>query len=307
MQNTKATDAKRDKLQIGILLLLPSLIWSTVFPFSKLVLEFIPPTSLAALRFSIGACFLTAYALRNAGRRKFIAAWQNQGRRLLALGFFGVFLHNLLQNLGLNLSSASSTSLLGAMDPIFTMVLSIIFLKEKANTKKLVALLMAVLGIYLVTSGGHWALDWGKSSLGNVLALGSALCYSLYTIMSKQVLNAEEPPTVVAWSTIVGAVLLVLVALFTERAVPWSNLPTPLIFNVLYLSIVPTSVSVVAYAYLLQRVQASLAALSLFLIPVFSILWSVFLLSEQLGWPIFMGGALIICGVALAVRGSRAA
>lgn len=307
---TTAVPATKRQVPIGVLLLLPSLIWSTVFPFSKLVLEVIPPTLLAALRFSIGACFLAAYAVYVVGYDSFMAAWRRSWPKFIALGGFGVFLNNLLQNLGLNLTTASSSSLLGSADPIFAVILSAIFLGESLNGKKIVGLITAFIGIFLVTTNGTWVLDWGDSGLGNLLVIASALSYSVYTVLSKRVLQHEEPPVVVAWATIVGAVslatvALATVALFTEAAPSWSELNAPVLLNTLYLSIVPTSVSVVAYAYLLQRVQASLAAISLFLIPVFSIIWSVLLLKESLGWPMLAGGALIVAGVALAVMGGR--
>ncbi|NLW16628.1 MAG: DMT family transporter [Firmicutes bacterium] len=297
--------AKKRQIPIGVLLLLPSLIWSTVFPFSKLVLKVIPPTLLAALRFSIGACFLTAYAIYVSGYQRFISAAQRNWPWFILLGSSGVFLNNLLQNLGLNLTTASSGSLLSSVDPIFSVILSAIFLGERMNGKKLIGLITAFIGIFLVTTNGTWVLDWGDSGLGNVLVIASALSYSVYTVASKRVLHHEDPPIVVAWSTIIGAVFLVIVALFAEAAPSWTQITTPILLSTLYLSIVPTSVSVVAYAYLLQRVQASLAAISLFLIPAFSIIWSVLLLREQLGWPTLAGGALIIAGVALAVLGGR--
>lgn len=302
---TTVVPATKRQVPISVLLLLPSLIWSTVFPFSKLVLEVIPPTLLAALRFSIGACFLAAYAIYMVGFDAFMAAWHRSWPKFIALGGFGVFLNNLLQNLGLNLTTASSSSLLGSADPVFAVILSAIFLGESLNGKKVVGLITAFVGIFLVTTNGTWVLDWGDSGLGNVLVIAAAMSYSVYTVLSKRVLQHEEPSVVVAWATIVGAVSLVTVALFTEVAPSWSELSAPVLLNTLYLSIVPTSVSVVAYAYLLQRVQASLAAISLFLIPVFSIIWSVLLLKESLGWPMLAGGVLIVAGVALAVMGGR--
>ncbi len=302
---TAVAPAKKRQIPIGILLLLPSLIWSTVFPFSKLVLEVIPPTLLAALRFSIGALFLAAYAIYVSGYRTFLSAWQRSWPWFIALGSSGVFINNLLQNFGLSLTTASSGSLLSSADPIFSVILSAIFLGESMNGKKVIGLITAFLGIFLVTTNGTWILDWGDSGLGNVLVVVSSLSYSIYTVMSKRVLQREEAPIVVAWSTVTGAFLLSIVALFADSAPSWSELSVPILLSTLYLSIVPTSVSVVAYAYLLQRVQASSAAISLFLIPAFSIIWSVLLLKEHIGWATFTGGALIIAGVALAVMGGR--
>lgn len=214
-------------------------------------------------------------------------------------------MNNFLQNLGLNLSTASSTSLLGTTDPIFAVLLSAAFLGEPLTKRKVMGLLAALIGVYFVTTNGQWLTDWGQSS-GNLLVIGAALSYSVYTILSKRVLHYEEPPIVVAWTTTAGALALVAAALVMDRWQSWGALNTNHKLITAYLCIVPTSVSVVAYFYLLQRIQASQAAVTLFLIPVFSIIWSVALLRETLTSAMLGGGALIICGVWLTMVKGRA-
>lgn len=282
------------------LLLTPVILWSTVFPFSKMVLTVLPPATLAAVRFSTGAIVLLLYASRNFTWAHLLTALRRHWATFLLLGSIGIWLNNFLQNVGLSLSTASSTSLLSTTDPIFSTLLSALFLREALTGRKLAGLFLAFSGVYLVTTNGQLITDWGNSA-GNLIVIAAALCYSVYTILSKRILHVIEPSIVVAWSTTIGAVLLSVTALCLDEAPLWSQLTSAQVLATIYLSIVPTSVSVLAYFYVLRRLPASEAAISLFLIPIFSLVWSKLLLQEQVTLPMLIGGGLIIAGVALAM------
>ena len=292
---------------LHLLLLTPVVIWSTVFPLSKLVLEHIPPTSLAALRFSVGALCLLGYAVYAFGWPEVYRSLCRRYKTYVLLGFVGIFGNNLLQNLGLARTAASSAILLSTIDPLFTVMLSLLFLGEKLDKRKTAGLVLAFVGVYLVTTDGRGIAEWGES-VGNLLIIAAAMGFSIYTVLSKQVLHHEEPPIVVAWSTSVGALLLCIAGIVVDAGLCWGDLGIHHKLITLYLAVVPTSVSVVVYFNLLQRVQASQAATSLFLIPVFSIVWAVWLLGESVTPAMLMGGGLIIAGVwlAIAVRATAA-
>lgn len=287
---------KPREIRLRWLLLTPVLLWSTVFPLSKLLLEVVPPTTLAAMRFSVGALVLLTYASYVFSWREMSLSLARRWKSYLALGFIGVFLNNFLQNLGLTLTSASSAALLGTLDPIFTAVLSLFLLGEKFTRSKAAGLVCAFSGVILVITNGRWIQDWGQS-VGNLLVVGAALGYSVYTLGSKAILRSEKPPMVVAWATTIGAVMLVFAALALEGWPSLAPLTVTQMAVLAYLSIVPTSIAVVAYFYLLERIEASQASVTLFLIPVFAITWAVLLLGEHLTTAMLTGGALIIFGV----------
>ncbi len=250
---------KKQEIPLSWLFLTPVLLWSTVFPLSKILLEVIPPTSLAAIRFSIGGGVMLLYVAYAFSWREALLSLRRSWKDFVLLGFIGIFANNLLQNLGLSLTSASSASLLGTVDPVFTAILSAIFLGEPLTRSKLSGLMVAFVGVLIVTTNGQWVGDWGES-LGNILVVGAAMGYSAYTILSKKVLHREQPPMVVAWATTVGALFLIVAALLIDAGRPYGALNIGHIATLAYLSIAPTSVAVVAYFYLLQRIQASQAS-----------------------------------------------
>lgn len=239
---------------------------------------------------------LLTYATYVYSWQEMVLSFKRRYKTYLLLGFVGVFVNNFLQNLGLTLTSASSAALLGTLDPIFTAVLSILLLGEKFTRSKVAGLVCAFGGVVLVITNGQWVQDWGES-VGNLLVVGAALGYSIYTLQSKAILRNEKPPIVVAWATTIGAVQLILAAALLEGWPALAPLTGTHLAVLAYLSIIPTSVAVVAYFYLLERVQASQASITLFLIPVFAIAWAVLLLGERLTLTMLLGGALIILGV----------
>jgi len=278
------------------------LLWSTVFPLSKLLLEVVPPTSLAAIRFGIGGLVLLCYAIYAFSWRVTLLSLKRSYKDYILLGIIGIFSNNLLQNLGLARTSASSASLLGAVDPLFTTLLSVVFLRETFTRIKGIGLIMAFLGVVLVTTNGQRIDDWGQG-LGNLLIVGAALGYSVYTILSKKILTREEPPIVVAWTTVIGSLLLMAASLILDSGAQPAILKYWHIAALVYLSIAPTSVAVVAYFYLLQRIQASQAAVTLFLIPIIAVAWSMLLLGETVSWAMILGGSFIIVGVWITLKG----
>ncbi len=282
------------------LLLIPMLILSTVLPLAKLALATFPPATLAAARFLIGGSCLLAYSLCAYPSRSVVQSLTVNWRSYLLLGLTGIFLNNLLQNLGLNLSQANSTSLLGTSGPIFATILAVIFLGERLDRTRLVGLGLSLFGVYLVTTNGA-SLEWSAAA-GNLLAVGAAVSYSVYTVLSKQVLEHEQPLLVVTWSTLIGAALLGLAAIVLDGVPIWPDMLSWQWLNIIYLSTIPTSLAVVLYNHLLKLVDASQASTAFFLLPVFSTAWAFVLLGEQLSAPMVTGGAAILCGVWLTTR-----
>lgn len=282
------------------LLLTPMLIWSTVFPLSKLLLNVMPAATMAAVRFLVGGLCLLVYACWQTSWPTVWRSLRQNWLDYLLLGITGIFLNNLLQNMGLRLAAATSTSLLGASGPIFSTVLSALFLGEALTGRKIAGLGVALAGIYLVTTNGKLVMDW--QSQGNLLAIASAVSYSIYTVMSKRSLEHNDPLLVVTWSTIIGAAMLLMAAVISDGAMSWGSLSMGLWMNLFYLSTVPTSLAVVAYFNLLKRTQASQAAAAFFFVPVFATVWSAGFLGERLSWAMLAGGCLIIVGVWLTMK-----
>ena len=95
------------------------------------------------------------------------------------------------------------------VSPLLVTVFAVWLLREKVNPAKWIAVMVGFLGTLFIVRPGSHMLSWASS-----LALGNALCYSLYQIMTRQFSEDETPIATLFYSAIVGCVVLSLV-------VPW--------------------------------------------------------------------------------------
>ena len=70
--------------------LLVPLFWSLVFPLSKIILRDVPPLSLVALRYLMGAAFLGVVALAGGGRSEMGRLFRNNWAAMFILGFTAI-------------------------------------------------------------------------------------------------------------------------------------------------------------------------------------------------------------------------
>jgi len=107
---------------------------------------------------------------------------------------FGVlwFLANAFFNLGLKYTSVASSSVMSSMSSGFVLFLSWIFLKEDISASKVGASLLCASGIIVVSVCDSKGSTGQNPVLGDVLTLGGALCYGLYSVFLKGSMQEGE-------------------------------------------------------------------------------------------------------------------
>ena len=106
---------------------------------------------------------------------------------LVASGWASILFFNFCYFSTISLMDLSAAAILLYTSPIFVMLLSLIFFKEKLTIRKLLALLLAFGGCCLVS--GIASSDTAITMQGLLLGLGSGLGYALYSIFSRISLN----------------------------------------------------------------------------------------------------------------------
>jgi len=184
------TMPRRDLL-LGVLFSLAAIIaWGVYFPLAKIVLQKLSPEVFLILRLGIGAAVLSALCV--AAKLRVVIARRDLWI-VLGAGCVGIIAHQLIQVNSLRLTSATNTGWILTLIPPVTGVLGWIFLRERVSLRQVMGLVIAVAGVLLLATKGHP----GQLSLvrhwGDVLALGSVLTWSLYTVMTKSRLTSYTP------------------------------------------------------------------------------------------------------------------
>ncbi|MGG3468433.1 DMT family transporter [Neobacillus pocheonensis] len=284
----------RSKLTASLYALMSISFWGVSFVSTKAVLEKLDPYSLLVIRFGIGALFLLLLLLIQRTRLlvslKFIP-------HLIILGILGVFVHQVLQATALLTIHASSAGWLISLSPIFTVILSILFLHEKMSITKAIGMVIAITGVLLVTTTRSGQTFQFALNIGFFLMILSTLNWAVYSVLLKSLNIPYSPLLVTFYSSLLG---LILTTPFIIRTRGWEALSLLTHTEWAHLLFLGVFVSGIAYWYwgkALEVLEASKVSMFLYLEPVSTLIAAVLLLQEKVLFISATGGIIIIIGV----------
>ena len=284
--------------------------WGGTFVAGKWAVGEAPPFFLAFLRFAIASAVLWALVARRgrgSGERVPRPEGGAQWAGLFSLGLTGVFLYNFVFLTGLSWTSATNGSLIVALNPLLTTVLSALWLKERVRPFQAAGLLLALLGVgVVVTNGSLEVLQRLTFNPGDLLMLGAPLAWALYTIFGKKVLAWFAPLPATAYAALFGTLLLLpAAALEGSLLTGATRLSAYGWMSVLQLALLGTVVGFVWWYDGVAELGAARASVFVNLVPVFGVLLSALILSERLTVSQLAGGILVVVGVAIGTPDGR--
>lgn len=220
---------------------------------------------------------------------------------LTALGFFGVA-NSLFVLLGLQFTSAMEAGMMMGSSPILTALLLKLMGRKTLDRRGWAAAVITFLGVILVvfhpeSGGAKITMAW----LGNFLVFLGVVCWSAYTVFSKEAMLRHSPFLIMA-VTWVGVLLVVPITIHQQRIssdnllLGWGAL--------IYIVVIATVLAFFLWLYGLHQMGEARSSVFLNLIPLFSIVFSASLLGESIHLRQWIGGGLILFG-AWTVSGIR--
>lgn len=287
-----------NKTLVGILCGLGAAsIWGGMYVVSKVVLDIIPPFSLVSLRLLLGALTLAiVLAVRGFPKIARTQFWQ-----VIGVGFVGYGISLSLQFLGTKLSTAANGSLVTSATPAFVLIFAWILLKEKITSLRLLALFLATLGVVAVIDPRSAQLN-PDLFLGNLLLLGAALTWALYSVLVRKTTQDVEvlPFSLIAF---LGGLPVSLPASAWElKTIGIGEISLGIVGGVLFLGIISTALAMVLWNNAFTLVDANLASLTFFAQPVVGTLLGWLFLGEKITTLFLLGGLLIGVGLVISSR-----
>jgi len=280
-------------------LLFATAMWGASFVLIKIGLREIPPVTLAALRYSLTSVIFLGAIFSRFKARELLNYLKRDIKVLSAIGFTGVFLPSVFQNVGMQYTNASIASILMATGPVFVVLLAAVFLNENLGSKKVGGIVLALFGAVMISTQGNLSgiKEMPSYMFGNVLLLLSAISYGPSTILSKIRVNVEEPIVVLTWSTAIGSLFLLAFTLIYESGTSLFSLTSSAWIIVLALVLFPTALAFFLWFEALKRMEASKVSIFIFLIPVFAVAFSKIFLLEPITTFTIVSAALVLLGV----------
>ncbi len=253
-------------------LVLLSLIWGYTWVAMKEAVRFADPFDFSALRAMAGSLLLFGAML-----------WLKKPLRLQAPGrtfVFGLFQttgFNALAAWALYTGAAGKTAVLVYTLPFWTLVIAWPLLGERLRGLQWPATALAAAGLLLVLE--PWQL--AGTSVSKLLALATALSWAISAVLAKKWRNELQADllALTAWQMLLGGVVLTVIAVsIPTRPIEW----TPYFWLMLvYCTLAGSVAGWLLWLFILRRLPAGIAGLSIMAVPGLGVLSARLQLGEQ--------------------------
>ncbi len=284
--------------------------WASSLILAKIAfLEGLTPIIFVALRYTIACPFLIVAVYMSRRRSRLRGDIRSNWRIILLAGLTGPFLSQVLQYIGLSMTTASETILLLNMSPVFAVLMAAPVLKEKITSEKIGGLFLAAIGAGLIVLGGaplNDAFD-PLHLLGNAIVIVSTFLFAVNGIAGKMAVKSVDAVSLTLYSTLFAVPFIWLSATFTEDITVILQLSMSVWAITLWVGVVNTALAFILYYNAMNHIEASRIQIALNLITVWGVLMAFLVLGEPLFALQLVGGALTIIGVIIAHRIREAA
>ena len=280
-----------------IQLLTLAAIWGSSYMFLRIVVPTIGVPSTIGLRITIAAIFMVALFAYLHKLPEFKQYW----KQYLVLGLVNLVAPFALMSFAVSNLNASLASILNATTPLFTMIVSSLWLGEKMRVRKVLGLSIGIVGLIVLVGWIPLAVNT-KVILSIIFALIASLLYGLAAVYTRVYLAKSNPFQTATGQ--LGAAAIVLLP-FLPNSFSNEVFTFNIIIVVLILAIISTAIAYALYFRLLSNIGSTNASLVTLLVPLFSLLWSVIFLDEPVTASLIIGMLLILFSLKLIITPAR--
>ena len=268
------------------------LMWAANYPATRYALQFYSPAAIAALRL-----FTSAVILIIIGAAKKIRLPDKKDLpKIIACGFIGIFLFNIFLNIGATYVVSGVGSFIINSAPVFTLVLSRLFLKETVKPACWIGVLISLCGLVTVMLSQTTGFTL---NIGVVFLLFSAISTSAYNVIARNLLKTYTFFESTTYCVTAAAAFFITFIHFINLEFP-GNHPLSASLIIFLMGVFPAGLAYLTWAYALSKTDKTThVAVFLYLTPFISTLIGFFWLGESLYILSLAGGFVIIGGMVL--------
>ena len=269
------------------------LLWGSAFAAIRAALEHFSAAHLSVLRLLVAAAVLWAIAVPRGVR---VPAARDLPA-IAGVAFAGMTAYQLLLNSGERTVPAGTASLLVNLSPVFTAIAATLWLGERMTARRWAGVAVACAGASLIAVAGR-----GGVSLhgGALLVVGAAVAQAAFFVGQKPLLRRYGSLELTTWAMTLGALMTLPFA--PGLATAAADAPAEALAAVAFLGVGASAVGFVTWAYASARVEVSVAATTLYAVPVVAFSAGWLWLGERPTALTLAGGTIALAGVALATR-----
>lgn len=272
-------------------------IWGSAFMAMELALDGFGPLWVAALRTGLAVPALLIVA--SIGGHSMRGLSENDvWRFVVPAGVFGMALPFFLLSWGQQyVPSAFAGIAMGSLPIVLVPLAYLLLPEEELSLTKVLGLLIGFLGlVLLVGPGALGATSDLYSNLGRLACIGATVGYAIASVVTRR--SPPVPALVFSCGALMTAALILLPLALVFEGVP-SNVPSYAFAAILYAAIFPTALAAYWRVLVVKSAGSVFMSLVAYLVPVFSVIFGVALLDEDLMAQTYFALLLILAGIAV--------
>jgi len=277
--------------------------WGVSFVATKAALHEISPVTLIFTRFALG---LVVLFLILTLRREPLILPRSTWPTLAAMGFVGIFVHQMLQAHALTLTTAIRTGWLIGLTPIWSALLAAVFLRESFGPRKLFGLFLGAAGAVVVISRGEISprVLTLPATRGDLLILMSTVTWAIYTVLGRTTLQRLGSVRATTATMFAGWVMMIPFFISGGGWQQYQHLSSAVLTAIIFLGVGCSGLGYLFWYAALERLDTSQVAAFLYIEPLITLLAAVALLGESVTLTTIVGGIMVLLGV-LTVQKSK--
>ena len=299
------------------LLMTPPLLWAGNALVARLLQDLVAPIMLNLLRWSL--VFVLLIPLGGWVLRSSSPLWRNWPRYML-LGFLGMGCYNTLLYLALQTSSPINVTLVSSAIPLFTLLMGRLFYGQVVARLSWLGVAASIFGVMVVLSRGDLDRLLALSLVpGDLLMVLASILWAWYSwLLARPWPGRADPEIQADWAahlqaqTVMGLVWCALFAALEWLWVGHGGTPSPtltwnwpLVLGIVYVAVGPAILAYRCWGLAVARTGPAVTGMAANLIPLFTAILSLVLLSEAPHWYHALGFVLIAGGLWLTAKAQR--
>lgn len=286
---------KGSKAKAVFCLALVCFFWGTTWIASKQGILYMPPLQLAGMRqFLGGMCYVIFFLIRG-------EKWptRKQWQTIIILGYLNFLLSNGLTTWGVKYISAGLAAIIGAIFPLWLVVIGLLGSKSKPPSKAVFGLLIGFSGVCIIFYEHLSDFLNADFRFGIFLSLIATWSWALGTTYTKKKAEQFNPYFSLGLQMVTSGVTLLTVSAATGNTIPVTAIAWQSWLAIGYLVVFGSVISFIAYLYALQNLTTEQTSIYAYINPIVAMLLGWLIFDEKLTIFIAVGGLIALAGVFL--------
>ena len=267
-------------------------------PISKIVTAHFPVFIGSFLRVGLAGLILLPFLIKQ--REQLKEYKRSDWLVIFLIALIGTVLFSILMLYGMQHISGVAGSVVMSTTPAVTALGSFLFFHDKLGWRKLTAIALAVVGVLVLNLGGQNDADANSNLLlGIGMIFGAVCCEASYTLLGKKASDHVKPMMIVALATLMATAIFIPLALWQLSSFQFSDIALSDWAALGWWGVGTLALGSVLWYRGVAKVEGSIAAGFMGVMPVSALVLSYILLGEAFEWLHLLGFGLVFAGVLL--------